>query len=267
MMMRRFGQLGVVSLVLVLLGAVVASGAQAESAPFFSIAGTRLAAGKTHNIDAKATANFVLTDASGSSKITCTGLGTEKGVLLGSEAGTHGSASQVTVFSGCTSTGNGAACHLAPTEGSETVSTVIKTEPIKSEQVENVVSTHPGKKLLEVFSPVTKTSGFVKLNFGGECTLKSIIVGGSTVAESVLDNTGEGEIELGQPAVERTSWRLKFPATPIKEVWLVSNGVGKIVEAGLESFNEESILTGTSLVLLASTKYEPEPNTLWSPLP
>jgi hypothetical protein len=265
--MKRFRLIGVALLAVFALGAVVASGAQAESAPFFSIGGTRLAAGKTHNIDAKAFASFILTDASGSSKITCTGLGTTGGVLLGSEPGTHGNASQVTVFSGCTLAGNGANCHLAPTEGSTETSTTITTNPIKSEEVENVVGTHGGKQLLEAFSPVSKAAGFVKLNFGGECTLKATVVAGSTVAEVVLDNAGEGKVELGQAPQERTSWKLRFPATPIKEVWLVSGGVGKKVETGQESFNEESIQTGTALVLLASATYVPEPNALWSPLP
>jgi hypothetical protein len=265
--MKRFRLIGVALLAVFALGAVVASGAQAETAPSFTIQGARLAAGRTHNFDARATANFILTGAGGATTITCTKLGTVGGVLLGSNAGTQGSANQVTVFSGCTLVGNGTACHLAPTEGSAETTEVITTNPIKSELVENVVGTHGGKKLLEVFSPASKTLGFVKLNFGGTCTVKSGIVAGSTVAEVVLDAAGEGSVELGQPPVERTSWKIKFPAAPIKEVWLVSNGVGKIVETGQTLFNEESIQTGTALVLLASTKYEPEPNTLWSPLP
>jgi hypothetical protein len=264
--MKRYKLIGVTLLAVFALGAVVASGAQAESAPFFTIKGNRLAAGRTHNIDARATASFKLTTASGSSTITCTGLGTVGGVLLGSNLGTQGSANQVTVFSGCTLVGNGSACHLANEEGG-VVTEVITTNPIKSELVENVEGTHGGKRLLEVFSPASKALGFVKLNFGGTCTIKSTIVEGSTVAEVVLDAAGEGNIELGQPAVERTSWKIRFPSTPIKQVWLVSNGVGKIVETGQESFNEESIQTGTALTLLASTKYEPEPSALWSPLP
>jgi len=254
------------------LGIVAASSAQAEEAPFFSIAGARLVAGKTHNIDAKARANFVLTDALGTSTITCTGLGTVGGVLLGSNAGTQGTADQVTVFSGCTLAGNGSSCHLAPSEGSTETSTTITTNPIKSEQVENVVSGHVGSKLYEEFYPASKGAGFVKLNFGGTgCTLKSTIVAGSTVAESVLDTaaavTSGGNVELGQTPQERTSWLLRFPAAQITKVWLVSGGVGKEVETGQTAFNEESIQTGVALVLLASTKYEPEPGALWSPLP
>jgi hypothetical protein len=265
--MKRFRLIGVALLAVFALGAVVASGAQAEPAPFFSIGGAKLAAGRTHNIDARATEEFVLKSASGSDIIKCAGLGTVGGVLLGSAEGTQGSANQVTVFSGCHLTGNGAACHLAPTEGGAETTEQITTEPIKSELVENVEGTHGGKQLLEAFFPVSKAKGFVKLNFGGECTLKSTIVGGSTVAEVVLDNAGEGKIELGQPAQERTSWKLKFPSTAITKVWLVSGGVGKEVETGQTAFNETSVQTGTALTLLASTKFEPERTALWSPLP
>jgi hypothetical protein len=265
--MKRFRSIGVALLAVFALGAVVSSAAQAEEAPYFTIGGTRLVAGKTHNIDARLKANFVLTDASGSSSITCTGLGIVGGVLLGSNAGTHGSDNEVTVFSGCKLTGNGPACHLSETEGGSTTTEVITTEPLKSELVENVESGHVGKQLLELFTPAVKAKGFVKLNFGGECSLKSTIVSGSTVAEAVLDNASEGAVELGQTPQQRTSWLIRFPASPIKKVWLISGGVGKEVETGQESFNEESIQHGTALVLLAGTKFQSEPNALWSPLP
>jgi hypothetical protein len=267
--MKRF-TLKAALLTALALVAVLASSAQAETAPSFTIQGARLAAGRTHNFDARATANFILTGASGATTITCTKLGTVGGVLLGSNAGTQGSANQVTVFSGCTLVGNGAACHLAPTEGSAETTEVIMTNPIKSELVENVVGTHGGKKLYEAFFPVSKAKGIVKLNFGGTCTVTSSLLSGSIAAEVVLDTAGEGSVELGQLLAERTSWKLRFPSLPINEVWLVSNGVGKVVETGLGGFplgGEGVILDGTSLVLLASTKYVPEPNTLWSPLP
>jgi hypothetical protein len=255
------------SLVVFVSGVVLASSAQAEPAPLFSIGGARLATGRTHNFDAKATEEFVLKSASGSDVITCAGFGSVGGVLLGSAEGTHGSTSLVAVLSGCELEGNGSACHLAPSEGSAETTEVITTNPIRGEEVENVEGTHGGKQLLDAFFPVSKALGFVKLNFGGTCTLQSTIVGGSKVAEVVLDNAGEGKIELGQTAQERTSWKVRFPSTPITKVWLVSGGVGKEVETGGTAFNEASIMTGVVLVLLASTKYEPERATLWSPLP
>jgi hypothetical protein len=268
--MKRVDKIGLALLTVFAIGVVAASSAQAETAPFFTVTGTRLVAGKTHNIQSKATASFVLTDESGSSKITCTGLSITGGVMLGSNAGTSGSASKITDFTGCTLEGNapkGEVCHLAPSEGSSETSTTITTNEIRSEQVENLAAgTKGGTELLAEFYPASKGAGFVKINFGGECTLKSTIASGSVVAKSVLDASGEGQVELGQTPQERTSWKLNFPATPIKHVWLVSGGVGKAVMTGLEAFNEGALQTGTGLVSLANTKFEAT-SELWSPLP
>jgi opacity protein-like surface antigen len=264
--MTRFRMIGVALLAVIALSAVMASMAQAEEAPYFTIGGTRLVAGKTHNIDSRAVKTFTLTNSLGNPVIKCTGLGTEEAVLLGSNAGNPGKDNEISVFTGCTMTGNGAACKLAKTEKGE-VTTTIKTEPTKSEQVENVEAGHVGKKLLEEFFPASKANGFVKLFFTGECTVFATTVSGQTVAEVVLDNASEGSVELGQTPQQRTSWLLRFPAAPITEVWLISGGVGKAVETVQTAFGTNSIQEGTALVLLAGTKFQPEPTALWSPLP
>jgi hypothetical protein len=165
------------------------------------------------------------------------------------------------------SAGNGfPECELANKAGEAT--TVITTNPTKSVQVENVEAGHVGKKLLEEFFPATKATGFVTLFFRGtKCTVKETIVSGAVVAEVVLDNASEHNVELGQTPQQRTSWLLRFPATPIKEVWLFSAGVGKVRETEETAFGEQAIQTGTALVLLAGTKFQPEPTALWSPLP
>jgi len=250
------------------LGAVVASGAQAEEAPFFSINGTRLAAGKTHNIAAHGIKPFELITAANASNITCTKLTVEKGVLLGSEAGTQGKADQVSKFEGCElRAGNGFPnCHLATEEGGSGTSTTITTNPLHGELVENVEGGKAGKILLEVYTPASG-SQFVKINFGGtECKVKGTIVTGSTAAEIVKDTTGEERIELPGPTPEATSFITRFPVTAITEVWLVSGGTGKIVKVGQEAFTNPSRQEGTALVLLANAAGQPE-NAKWSPLP
>jgi len=253
------------------LGAVVASGAQAESAPFFSIGGARLAAGKTHNIAAHGIRSFELKTPSQGTNILCTNLTVEKGVLLGSEAGTQGKADQTSKFSGCTlREGNGEekGCHLSETEGGTTTSTTITTNPLHGELVENVESGHGGKKLEELYTPATGTE-FVKINFGPnttDCSVLGTRVTGQTAAEIVTD-PGEASIELPGPTPEGTSFITRFPATAITEVWLVSGGTGKIVEVEQVAFSHTSIQAGTALILLANSKFEPETNAKWSPLP
>jgi hypothetical protein len=152
-------------------------------------------------------------------------------VIIGSNAGTHRGTSEVTVFSGCTLSGNGPSCHLSETEGGSTTTETLTTEPVAAAQVESVEGGHVGKQLLIEFVPASRAKGFVKLNFKGQC-----------------------KIEIGQTPQQRTSWPIRFPTTPIHHVWLISGGVGKEVETGLEAFNEEVIEEGTALTLLASTK-------------
>jgi hypothetical protein len=262
--MKRLRLIGVALLAVFGLSIVVVSGAQAETAPFFSIGGARLAAGKTHNFDARAIKPFVLSGLG--STITCTNLATSEGVLLGSSAGEPGKDNEVVNFSGCSLEGNGTACHLAATKGGPEVST-ITTNPLKSEQVENVESGHVGKKLYEELFPAKKSEGFVTLRFGGTCTVEEGVVAGQVVAQDLYDNGTVGQVELGQTAVEAKSWIVNFPAVPITSVWLISGSGGKEVETEQTLFGKTSVQTGTALVLLASTKFVSEPNATWSPLP
>jgi len=264
--MKRFRLIGVALLAVFAFSVVAASAAQAEVAPSFTIGGTRLIAGRTHNIDAKAIAPFVLTGEG--VKIECEHFGTEEGVLLGSNPESPGKDNEIVVFSGCVNPpgSNGAECHLSNVaEGAETV-TVLRTKPLKSEQVENVVNGTKGNQLLEEFFPASG-SIFIELLFGGKCTVFAAKVSGQVTGESLLDTPGRGTVELGQAPQERTSWLLNFPAAPITTVWLISNGVGKLVHTEQTTLGAKSIQTGVALVLLASTKYVPEPSALWSPLP
>jgi hypothetical protein len=259
--MKRMRLIGVALVAVLALGAMVASSAEAISpAPYFTINGTRLVAGKTHNIAAHAVKPFVLNTPEQGVKIECTKLTAEKGVLLGSNEGEPGKDNEITKFTGCSIVeGNGAPeCKLE----NETIT----TNQLISEQVENVSGTGGGKQLLEEFFPA-KGSEFVTLHFTGtNCTTTESAVSGQVVAEVLLDNAGEGKIELGQTPEQATSWLLKFPPTAIKEVWLITNGVGKIAKTKQLAFGDASTQTGTALVLLANASFAPEA-ALWSPLP
>jgi len=237
------------------LSAMAASAAQAVTAPYFTIGGTRLIAGQTHNFDAKAfnAEGFTLT--SGVIKITCTNLSIREGVLLGSNAGQPGKDDEIAVFSNCTVAGNGTGC---------TVAEPIVTNPLTSELVENEKNKN---QLLEEFKPVTPPT-FVTLLLSANCTASGQVAVTGSVAAELLTDPGEATIELGQAAKEAGSWLVKFPTTTIKEVLLInSSGSFETVKMKLESFGVESSLKGTALSLLANTKFEGERNALWSPLP
>lgn len=257
--MKRIRLIGVALLAVLALGAMVASSAQAISpAPYWTVNGTRLVAGKTHNIAARATANFKLNVPETGITITCTILTVEKGVLLGSNEGEPGKDNEIVKFSGCSVSGDGEDC---------TVLEPISTTQLISKLVESVSGTGGGKQLLEEYFPAS-SSTFATLEFASTCTPVAgpVAVSGQVAAEPRLDNAAEGKIELGQTPEQNTSWKLVFPTTSIKEVWLITGGVGKIVKLSLKTGGDNSTLTGTALTLLANTKFEPE-YTLWSPLP
>jgi hypothetical protein len=256
---------GIALLTMCAVGLVIASAAQAESAPSFSIAGTRLVAGKTHNIAVRATANFMLVTTN--AEIECTEIGTEKAVLLGSDAGEPGRDSEVVKLEGCALAGNGEECYLSPVAHGLEVTGTITTAPLRSEQVERVIGGTRTPRLAEEFSP-TSGSTLATLRFGGKCTAYETQLTGQVAAEILLDNADLGRVELGQTPEQATSWILNFPkgGVRISEVWLVSNGTGKIATLNLSAFGETPLLLAQALESLANSKFEAE-NAVWSPLP
>jgi hypothetical protein len=256
--MSRFRVIGVALVAVFAFGVVAAS---AQAVPFWTIGGTRLEAGQTHNVTAKLfSAEATLTTPEAGITISCKSatLGAKTGVLLGSNEGEPGKNNEVAVFKTCTTTGNGEGCE---------VEEPITTNPLVSELVENVEKKEAGKKLLVEFFPEVAANGFVELKFkGAKCRITPTKVNGSTAAE-VLTDPSEGVVELGQTATQATSWLFKFPKVAVKEVWLVTNGTGTVKKkVGLEAFGDESTEEATVLVLLANSSFVSEEK-LWSPLP
>jgi hypothetical protein len=257
--MKRLTMIGVVLVAMFAMGAIFSASALATSAPYWSINGTRLAAGQTHNITAKSvTAAFTLTTPKLKTEIKCTGFSVKEGVLLGSSETNPGTNNEVVVFTGCKlEKGNG-----GPTECTLT-STTLTTNSLKSELVEKAVAP---KILLTEFFPA-KGSTFITLPFTGKgCLLTSVAVEGSTAAEVTTDNTAEETVELGQAAKQATSWNLRFPTVTELKVILVKEGTAKEEKTELIAFGFASEEVGTALVLLAGPKFEDE-EVNWSPLP
>lgn len=257
--MKRFRLIGVSLLAVFALGAVMASGAQAISAPFWSINGTRLAGGKTHNIQAKAfTETFELTVPGAGVKISCKAFKLKGGVLLGSEEANPGTNNEVIIFTECTGTKAGVACANVNSPGA--ANGTIETHSLKSELVEDAATK---KKLLVEFFPA-KGVTFVTILCGAE----EIPVNGQVVAEVKTDNAAEEVPELGKALKQGKSWLLEVEKPQPTHVWLIKAGVGSEVE--LEALTADGLAaeqSGTALVLLANSKFESEETLEWSPLP
>jgi hypothetical protein len=250
-------------------GAISAAAAQAEEAPFWTVPAKegssetkRLAANETRFITAKTYNKTTLESPSLEVTVTCPTVELKEGVLLGSNAGEPGKNDEIVEFKGgCTQTGNGTSCK---------VTEPITTEHVKSELVENVENGAVGKKLLTEFFPETGAK-FAEVKFTGTCTkTKDIAVEGKVAAEVRGDPNKPPElgeiVELPNRGKVAKSWLLNFPATPIKEVWLIKAGAGKAEKVGLSAATEPLVFSGAILVLLANSKRETvEEN--WSPLP
>jgi hypothetical protein len=262
--MKRPGNLVVALAVVLAITAITTATAQATSAPYWSINGTRLAAGQTHNITAKAIAPGVFTIPALGVKFECKKLSLKEGVLLGSNENNPGKNNEVILFEECILTEGLPGCRLVTTGGEEKSLT---TNSLTSELVERNETGKP-KILLTEFFP-TKAPTFITLHFEGtECKTTSAAVNGQVAAEVTTDNKAEETVELGQAAKQATSWNLRSPATPITHVILVAGGVAseKTLET-LEFEGDPAEGTGTALVLLANAEKHTEESALWSPLP
>jgi hypothetical protein len=259
--MKRLKMTGVVLLALFAFSAIAATAAQAEgpaNGPYWSIEGTRLAAGKTFEITAKATSSQTLT--AGTDVVTCTGFKLKPGaVLLGSNGVNPGKSDETIEYNGCTVAGNGTGCAVE----NGTVTTFPLTNELAYAENE--------KSLVVEFDPVTgkklATLKF-KAETGGTCTLAESQVTGLVVAGVFTDVGGAaGELlELGKPVTQAESWILKSPAAGASTfIWLISEEKDKKFEyEKLEAFSKSATYTGTALVLLAV--HGTSVTTKWSPL-
>jgi hypothetical protein len=254
--MKRLRWLGVMLLAVFGLSVVMASAAQAEEAPYWTVGGTRLVGGKTHNIQAR---NFnsgalqLVVPAEGLT-LACKKLKLKEGVLLGSNAGEPGRNNEVIVFEECEVKGDGEKCTLL---------TPIVTNSLSSELVENVESGKVGKRLLILFQPIKQP--FVTMQFSGTCKIKETEVEGSVLAE--VQSEAGVPVELPNTGTEATSWLLKTLTASPAEIWLIKAGVGSAIKPKeLIFFGDAAKEEATALVLLANAAGVAEEGK-WSPLP
>jgi hypothetical protein len=255
--MKRIKTTGVVLLALFAFSAIAATAAQAEGtegAPYWSIEGTRLAAGKTFEIIAKSKGVQKLTATTSGQVVSCNTLKLKPGsVLLGSNGNEPGKNDETIEYGECSVTGNGSPCE--PT-GKE-----IKTEPLSSE----LAYAENKKSLVVEFTPTTGKV-LAKLTFTGTgCTVTKTTVTGQVVTKALSDAATPVLLELPNTVTQAESWLLEAPTTAIRHIWLITAGTGKAVETEeLNSFGTESVYSGTALINLAVNGTPVAKN--WSPL-
>jgi hypothetical protein len=259
-MMTRMNSIGLGVLVAIAIGGIAATAAQAEEAPYWSIEGTRLAAGKTAEITAKAVGNQVLT--AGPVTMTCTGLELLKGaVLLGSNAGEPGKSDETIQYTGCTQTGGGSPCKIVLKAGGEEGK--ITTEPLTNE----LAYAENKKSLVEVFAPASKKKLAVLHFEGTGCTVTEAPVEGVAVVGVYTDVSGSAGVllELPNAVAQAKSFILKLNGVSTTNIWLIKGGTGSAVTTEELTYDGTRMaLAGEALILLATNGVSNEK--LWSPL-
>jgi hypothetical protein len=238
--MKQSRLIGVALLAVFALGAIAASAAQAEEAPYWTVNGTRLEAGQTRFITTKESKPFVL--GGDGLTITCTETNVlPHGVLLGSNAGEPGTDDETASFKVCKAEGNSVSKCGALFEP-------INTTNLKSELVLDKTKT----KLLTLFQP---RSGSLLATIKFEaCEFK---VTGSFLVEAL--NSKEEAITTSTPKEQAASGYLRFPAAQPVEVWLIKAGTGSLITAKpLEIAGAPLTLSGQILILLAELNSKDE---------
>jgi hypothetical protein len=232
--MIRTRLIGLTLLAALALGALLASAAQAEEAPYWTVKGTRLGAGGTHFIVEKESAAFVLSG--GGVTITCTEMSASPGLILGSNAGESGTNEETLAFKECKVEGND------KTTECEKVTEPITTKNLKWELVLDKTKA----KLLVLFQPVSGST-MAEINFPKGCKIESSKVTGSILAEAL--NEKEEAITTSSSKTQYKTEFFKLPKTQPVDIWLIKGGTGKEVEAKeLEFAGAAATQTGTASV-------------------
>jgi hypothetical protein len=257
--MRRLSLIGMAVLGMFAFGGVVAVVSRAEGtegAPYWSIEGTRVAAGKTFEITAKSESAQQMLSAA-TDTVECATLKLKPGaVLLGSNGNEPGRGAGTIQYGKCKVTGNGTGC-LVENESAE-------TEPLMIE----LAYAENKKSLIIEWDPV-KGRILATLHFkaeaGGSCTVATTKVTGLVVAKVLTDAPNPVLLELPNHVTQTAGWIAESPSTPIRHIWLITAGTGTLFETEeLNAFGVTSVYTGAGLVSL--TVHGTSLTSEWGPL-
>jgi hypothetical protein len=218
------------------LSAVGASAAQASSeGPFYKIAGTRLASGKSKEITVTQYGNYTMSFSS--VVITCTKMSASSGSkILGAATGKPGTIEATFTFSGCSVSGNGASCNVSKGE--------IKTQPLVG-----TLAYNENKTDLDVLFKKSTKKLFAELNFTGTgCVFTELGIDGQVAAE-LWAGEKEEWIPVNHEPAEAHTVGLRF-APGIHAVY--EDGTGEVEVEELTVDGTGFQLTGASTLELAS---------------
>jgi hypothetical protein len=206
-MMKPAKTLGLATLAMFALSAVIGATAQARSGPYYKINKGRLSTGEKEEMTSTAQTPLVLTAVG--ITITCSGMKFKTGAEIIGSSGENSSTSKETIeLEECVLTGNGTKCRLAVADKG-----IIKTEPVKDTLAYPKKVPVEGDVELVLFQPESGAvfaNPAVEAEAGGKCTVtSSIALEGSMVAEA-QNEKGE-PFKVLEKVTETVTGLMHFP--------------------------------------------------------
>jgi hypothetical protein len=238
--MQRTRSIVLAALVVLALGAITATAAQATEGPFYKVEGARLLVGEKQPLEGKIAKDYVLT--AGPVTITCKAQKLKNAELIGSTGANGGSSLETVEFETCAVAGNGANCKLK--------SPTIPTEPVANTL--DFANTARTGIILIFFRPA-KGSVFTKIQFANdaECTLPSTSVEGTTAAEAW---SGGAAVSVGSEPASAVAGEVNFPVVAITKDFVEVGGTLKEVIPSLKAFGKAASLVGRSEIKITGGK-------------
>jgi hypothetical protein len=179
--------------------------------PLWSVSGNKLGKGESRELVAASTSGeYTITNAG--YKITCKKEGIEKGSLIG---GTPGTIAATFLLSECAVTGNGTGCKVPSPLVTRLLTGTLGYEDEEQE----------GKILIRFEGP--EGGRFINFHFeGAGCLNKEAEISGALIAELVSKGKA---LEVGEEGTA-TANQLRFPATPIKSLWIENEAGTEVTE-------------------------------------
>ncbi len=231
--MRRVCLVGLVIVVVLVPGMALASSAFAVSTegPFYAVEGQVFGEGEGPIVTATVKQLFRLKSASDA--INCSGVRFSGGSkIIGSSVKSASGSNVIIEYTGCTVTGNGAACSVQSSK--ITTNNVVGT-------LGYATSNRTGP-ILDLFTPETgKVLATIK--FTGTCTLASAALTGTAVSGEI--SSGK-VVEVGKNETEQLRIETSF-STLKKAIWTESNSTLKETKASLELAGVSATLEGAWL--------------------
>ncbi len=228
--MRRTLRPAFAALAVLAFSMLSTTAAQAAEGPFYKIAKSRLLSGESEQVRIGTVGHITIVSPPTGIRYECSNVKTPSAKLLGSTGANSATNEEQFEWSSCVLAGNGTPC--------------VGPFPELSQPLQGKLVYSDSERTGVIDMDILPASGtkFIILAFSGSgCRLTELTVRGSVAGELW---SGGKAVKVGEEPAETSKLEVRFPSSPIKNVW--SEITGALVEATphVESFGEEDKIEG-----------------------